>query len=119
MAVIDVIEEEKLYDNAAKQGGYIQKRLTELQESSEIIGDVRGKGLMIGVELVKNRQTKQPAGREVDEVLQKCFKKGVLAISGGDSTIRIAPPLTITQELLDAGIDILGTTIREVARSVK
>jgi len=114
MAVIDVIEEERLWENAAKQGDYIQKRFRELQGGSEMIGDVRGKGLMIGVEFVKNRQTKQPAGREVDEVLQKCFKKGVLAISGGDSTIRIAPPLTITRELLDAGLEILSEAIAEV-----
>jgi 4-aminobutyrate aminotransferase len=108
-AVIDVIEEERLYDNAAKQGDCIQRRLKEVQDKSKIIGDVRGKGLMIGIELVKSPKDKEPAAKE--EVLRRCFKKGVLVISGGDSTIRIAPRLTITKELVDIGVDIVSEAI--------
>ncbi|HDO20575.1 MAG TPA: acetyl ornithine aminotransferase family protein, partial [Candidatus Bathyarchaeota archaeon] len=113
-AVIDVIEGEKLLENASKIGEYTMKRFEEFQEKYELIGDVRGKGLMIGVELVKDRRSKEPAVKELSKILLKCFKKGVAVIGAGKSTIRIAPPLTISMELMEKAIDIIGESIGEV-----
>ena len=79
-----------------------------------MIGDVRGKGLMIGVELVKDRKTKEPAVEERDEVMRRSWKKGVAIIGCGASTLRIAPPLTITRELVDTALDIIIESIKEV-----
>ncbi len=115
-AVLDVMEEERLLENAEKQGTYILGRLEEMKESSEMIGDVRGKGLMIGVEFVKDKETREPAKKEVGEVIMRCFKRGLAIISCGVSTIRIAPPLIITRELVDSALEILEKTIREVER---
>lgn len=119
MAVIDVIKEENLLENATKQGEYALKRLKEMQEKYEIIGDVRGKGLMIGVELVRSKYTKEPAEEESHEVIKRCWKKGLVIITAGDSTVRIAPPLIITRELFDIGLDILESCIKEVESELK
>ena len=115
-AVLDVIEEERLLENAQKQGAYIMERMAELGESSEMVGDVRGKGLMIGVELVRDKETKEPAKKEVGEIIMRCFKQGLAVISCGVSTIRVAPPLIITRELVDSSLEILERTIRDVER---
>lgn len=117
-AVIDVIKEENLLDNATKVGEYTIKRFREMQEKMEIIGDVRGKGLMIGVELVRNRETKEPAVNEIREFLMRCFKRGLAVISAGKSTIRLVPPLTITIELMDTAINIMEEVLREVEREM-
>lgn len=114
LAVIDVIRDERLLENSSRLGEKTIKRLNELMDKYEIIGDVRGKGLMIGVELVKNKRSKEPAVKEMEEVVLKCFKKGVVVIGAGKSTIRIAPPLIITEELLMKAIDIIEEALREV-----
>jgi len=116
MAVIDIIKEEGLIENAARQGEHIMKRFREAQETLELIGDVRGKGLMIGVELVKDRKTKEPAVKERDEVMRRSWKKGVAVIGCGVSTLRIAPPLTITRDLVDTALDIIIDSIKEVSK---
>jgi 4-aminobutyrate aminotransferase len=116
MAVIDVMKEEKLLENATEQGNYIMRRFKELQEESNIVGDVRGKGLMIGVEIVKDKKTKKPGSEEANEIKNKSWEKGLLLITCGESTIRIAPPLVITRELVDKGIDIISTSIKEVEK---
>jgi 4-aminobutyrate aminotransferase len=115
-AVIDVIKEEKLLDNATKQGAYIVKRLTELKEKNEIVGDVRGKGLMIGMEIVEDKISKKPAPQKVNEIMMRSWKRGVNVISCGASTIRIAPPLVITKELVDSALDIIEDTVRQVEK---
>jgi len=115
-AVIDAIQEENLLDNANKQGAYIMKRFSELEGKSEIIGDVRGKGLMIGVEIVENKESKKPAPQKASEIMMRSWKRGVNVITCGASTIRIAPPLVITRELVDSALDILETSIKEVEK---
>ncbi|MDP8003410.1 MAG: aminotransferase class III-fold pyridoxal phosphate-dependent enzyme, partial [Caldisphaera sp.] len=112
-AVIDTIKEEKLTDRAAKLGEMVIKYFNELKEELEIVGDVRGKGLMIGVELVKNKKTKEPASKELERILTKSFKKGVLVIGSGVSSIRIAPPLVIDEDLLVKAIEIVGEILKE------
>jgi 4-aminobutyrate aminotransferase len=115
-AVIDIIKEEKLLENATKQGNYILKRLDELKEQSEIVGDVRGKGLMIGMEIVENKEGKKPAPQKATEIMMRSWKRGVAVITCGASTIRVAPPLSISRELVDAAMDIIEDTVREVAK---
>ena len=116
VAVIETINEEKLLDNANKQGAYALKRLLELKEQCEIIGDVRGKGLMIGVELVEDKETKKPAAQKAADVITRAWKRGVALVTCGASTIRIVPPLTIQHEMLDIALDIVENTICEVAK---
>jgi 4-aminobutyrate aminotransferase len=118
LAVIDTIKEEKLLENAAKQGAYIMKRLEELKARSEIVGDVRGKGLMIGLEIVEDKKSKKPAPEKVKEIMMRSWKRGVAVITCGTSTIRIAPPLVITRELVDSALDIIEDTVKEVEKEV-
>ena len=119
LAVIEVIESEGLLRNAREQGDYIMKRLRELQEECEILGDVRGKGLMIGAELVKPGGRKEPGVDEAREVMMRAWRRGVAVITAGKSTLRIAPPLTITRELVDAAMEIIEDCIREVDREAR
>jgi 4-aminobutyrate aminotransferase len=115
-AVIDAINEEGLLENATKQGNYILKRIGELKEQSEIVGDVRGKGLMIGVEIVESKESKRPAPNKANEIMTRSWKRGVNVITCGASTIRVAPPLVITRDLVDAGLDIVEDSIKEVEK---
>ncbi len=115
-AVIEVMKEERLPERAEKLGNEVLKYFKDLQEELPIIGDVRGKGFMIGVELVRDRKTKEPAKKELAEVLMRSFKKGVLVIGAGVSTIRIAPPLVIPEDLLWKALDIIAENLKEVQR---
>jgi len=117
-AVIDVIKEERLLERASRLGEEALRFLNELKDKYEIIGDVRGKGLMIGVELVRNRKTKEPAERELAQVIEKSFKRGVVVIGSGLSTIRIAPPLVIEEEHLFKALNIIADVIKEVNSSL-
>jgi 4-aminobutyrate aminotransferase len=113
-AVIDIVKEEKLLDNANKQGSHILKRLGELKDQCEIVGDVRGKGLMIGMEIVEDKESKKPAPEKVQEIMMRSWKRGINVISCGASTIRIAPPIVITRDLVDAAMDIIEDVTKEV-----
>ncbi len=114
--VINIIRDEHLMENAVKQGSYIMKRLKEFQEKYDIIGDVRGKGLMVGAEIVKDPKTKEFGEREAKDIMMKSFRRGLALITCGHSTIRIVPPLTITRDLVDAGLDVLEGAVKEVAK---
>jgi len=114
LQVISIIKDERLLENATRQGVYLMKRLKEMQQKYPIVGDVRGKGLMIGVELVKDPETKIPAHDEALDIMNKCFKRGLAIIAAGRSTIRIAPPLTITHEIIDAGLEVFEGAVKEV-----
>ncbi len=114
LAVIEAIREEGMLENAAEQGGYILERLREMEESHPMIGDVRGKGLMIGTELVRDKETKEPAKEETGEVMMRCFRKGVAIVNCGVSVIRMMPPLNITRELLDSALEIFEESLGEV-----
>jgi 4-aminobutyrate aminotransferase len=115
LAAIRFMEEKQLCQRAEKLGAAAIKRLREAMETGEapLIGDVRGKGLMIGVELVTDRRKKTPATRELGNILMRLFKRGYLAIAAGISTIRIAPPLTIPEEVL---MDSVEAIIEEIRR---
>jgi 4-aminobutyrate aminotransferase len=103
-----------LVKNAAEVGGHLLDRLKALQERHPLIGDVRGKGLMIGVELVRDRETKERAVRERDAVIQAMFRRGVLALGAGRNAVRFAPPLVLTKDQADTVADIFGEALTEV-----
>jgi alanine-glyoxylate transaminase/(R)-3-amino-2-methylpropionate-pyruvate transaminase len=107
-AVLEVIEQEKLQENSLKQGTRIKDGLERLKAKYRIIGDVRGKGLMLGVEMVKDRTTKEPAKAECSEVLEYAREMGLLLGKGGlwGQTIRFAPPMCITSADADFIIEV-------------
>ena len=114
LATIDVIEKENLVENAAKQGEIMHKRLKEMQEKYEIVGDARGLGLMQATEIVKSKDSKEIAPKMRDEIVDRALRKGLLLLSCGESAIRYIPPLSITKEQVEAGMDILEEAIKEV-----
>jgi 4-aminobutyrate aminotransferase len=116
LATFEVIESEKLVENSARMGAYLHQRLLELQDRYEIIGDVRGLGLMQATELVKDRRTKEHAVQERDRVIELSYKRGLLLLPTGDSAIRYIPPLTVDEEFIDEGIDILDSTFKDLGR---
>ncbi|MCL5008305.1 MAG: aminotransferase class III-fold pyridoxal phosphate-dependent enzyme [Candidatus Marsarchaeota archaeon] len=94
------------------------KRLNAMKESYAIIGDVRGLGMMIGIELVRSRETKEPAVTERDNILKSCFNNGLILLPAGISTIRIIPPLTVSTDNLEKGLGILEDAIKEANSSL-
>uniref|UniRef100_A0A7V3RGZ7 Acetyl ornithine aminotransferase family protein n=1 Tax=candidate division WOR-3 bacterium TaxID=2052148 RepID=A0A7V3RGZ7_UNCW3 len=106
--------ENGLIENAAKLGEIALKRMNELRDHYDFIGDVRGKGLMIGIEFVSDKKTKTPIKDKRDAVVYEAFKQGLLILGAGESTIRLIPPLVITEEELHTGLDILERTIKKV-----
>jgi 4-aminobutyrate aminotransferase len=105
-----------LIENAARIGDYILEKLRELQKQFELIGDVRGKGLMIGIELVKDRETKKKALEEKDKMIQACFEKGLLILGCGENVIRLIPPLIITQNEADTALTILEEVLKKIEK---
>jgi len=103
LAVINIIEEEDLKCNAAEVGGYLRQRLEELKEKYTVIGDVRGMGLMQGIELVKDRETRDPAPEAVLKVFEETRRRGVLIGKGGlyGNVIRTGMMLNSTKENVD------------------
>jgi len=116
LAVMDVFEEENLLAKAQALGEKLRKRFDELHARFEIIGDVRGKGPMLALELVRDRETKEPAADEAKALVKTCFEKGLLILSCGTfgNVIRTLMPLTITDEQLERGISILTDGLKTV-----
>jgi len=112
LATIELLESE-LMENAASRGAYLMKGLEDLQRRTECIGDVRGKGLMIGVELVKDRERREPAPEWRNRVIGKAFEKGLLLLGCGVSTIRFAPALTVSAAEIDTCLGIFEEALKE------
>jgi 4-aminobutyrate aminotransferase len=111
LATLDVLEREAIA-NAAKIGDYMLQRVKTWVDKYEIVGDVRGVGLMIGIEIVKDKKSKALAGKERDRIVdQLCFERGVLMLGCGETTIRLSPPLIITKEQADIAMDVLEECI--------
>jgi 4-aminobutyrate aminotransferase-like enzyme len=115
-ATIQVIEEDKLLDNADRVGAYFRRKLEGLQEKYPMIGDVRGMGLMQGVELVKDRKTKEPAPEATVQMMERCRAHGLLIGKGGlfGNVIRLSPPLNISEGDVDEAIRIMDRSFAEV-----
>ncbi len=103
--------------NAAAIGEFLISGLRELQEKHEIIGDVRGKGLMLGVELVRNRKTKERAIEERNALVQAMFRRGVLILGAGKNAIRLAPPLVLTKDQAATLLRVLDEALSEVTQA--
>jgi 4-aminobutyrate aminotransferase len=116
LAVIDIIKSEKLLENSRREGAYIKKRLEEMMETHPMMGDVRGKGLMVGVELVKDKDTKEYAKQETEDVMMECFRQGLAIVNCGVNVIRWMPPLTITRDLVDPSLEIFEKSLSKVEK---
>ena len=112
LATIQLLEE-GLMENAKIQGERLIKGLRELQKTFECMGDVRGLGLMVGVELVKDRETKERAGELRNNIIQEAFRKGLLLLGCGENTIRFCPALTVSEDEIDVCLNIFGDVIKE------
>ena len=112
MATLDVIEKEHLLDNARVQGDYLLGRLRELARQHPEIGDARGIGLMTATEFVKDPATKEPAAQFRDRVIEESYRRGLILLGCGRSSIRYVPALTVRREEIDEAIEILDAAIR-------
>jgi 4-aminobutyrate aminotransferase len=108
--------EEKLMANADSQGERLMEGLRKLQKDHECLGDVRGKGLMVGVELVKDRLTKERASEWRNQVIAEAFQKGLLLLGCGENIIRFCPALTVMAAEIDVGLSIFEETIKKVTK---
>ena len=105
---------ESLVANAASVGAHLFDGLREVQKKHQLIGDVRGKGLMVGVELVKDRQTKERAVEERNALVQAMFRRGVLILGAGKNAIRLAPPLVFTKSQADILLRVMDEALTEI-----
>ena len=111
LATLDVIENEGLLHNSTEVGNHMLKRMADWPRKHRLVGDVRGRGLMIGVEIVKDKQTKEYGGAERDRIVELAFERGILFLGCGPSTVRIAPPLIVTKDEADTAIEVLDECI--------
>ena len=119
LAVLDVIARDRLSERALEMGGYLKSGLLEMQQRHECIGDVRGRGLLVGVEIVADRETRTPAPELGSRVSRRCLELGlsmnIVQIPGLAGVFRIAPPLTVSPDEIDSGLAILDQAITECA----
>ena len=115
LKVLELIEREKVVEQAAALGKKLQKRLDEFYDRYEVIGDVRGKGPMLAMELVKDRKTKEPNPEAASKVMKDCLGAGLLTLKAGlyGNCIRLHPPLTIEDELLEKGLAIMEEAFKK------
>lgn len=116
LAVLDIMDEENLVQKAAENGDYLKNKLLKLKDKHSIIGDVRGKGMVYGIEFVKDRETKEPAADAVKKIVLKCVENGLMVGKLGlhGNVMRVAPPLVITPELIDKSVAILDMVLGEI-----
>jgi 4-aminobutyrate aminotransferase len=117
LATLDVIERDGLVQHSAEVGGYMMKRMADWPSKYEIVGDIRGRGLMIGVDIVKDKNTREYGAAERDRIIQLAFQKGILFLGAGPSTIRIAPPLVVTKDEADAALETIEESISIVGKA--
>ncbi|GGG45485.1 aspartate aminotransferase family protein [Croceivirga lutea] len=117
VAAFEILYQEQLAEAAKEKGAYLKSQLLQLQNEHQCIGDVRGKGLLLGVEIVKDRETKAPDDALGQQICSRCFELGlnmnIVRMKGYGSVFRIAPPLTISYAEMDSGIAILNQAIAE------
>jgi 2,2-dialkylglycine decarboxylase (pyruvate) len=117
LAVLEVVTRDRLAARARERGAQLRAGLAALQERHECIGDVRGRGLLLGLELVSDRRSRTPANRLGAQVTARCLELGlhlnVVQLPGSASVFRIAPPLTVTPDQIDAALEILDRALGE------
>ncbi len=117
LATLDLLQRE-LIANAARVGEFIFRRTAGWRERHKIVGDVRGRGLMVGIEFVRDQKTKERAPDLRSRVIQAAFQKGLLVLGAGENTLRLAPPLMIDEEQAEFAVRTLDACISEVEQSV-
>ena len=115
LATIDILEREAI-DNAAKVGGKMLERLNGWKQSHLLVGDVRGRGLMIGIELVKDKATREPAAALRNRVETLCFERGLMILGCGETSLRLCPPLVVSDEEATVALDILEECLSQVEK---
>jgi 4-aminobutyrate aminotransferase len=100
--------------NAAAMGERLLGRARALMEKHACIGDVRGRGLMVGLEFVKDRTTREPAGELVQDLVQRAFRQGLLLLGAGKSTLRLAPPLVVDEHDVDTAMNMIDACLAEL-----
>jgi len=108
--------EEKYIENARRMGEFIFGRIGGWRERHRIVGDIRGKGLMLGIEIVRDQKTKEKAPELRSRIVDLAFQKGLLILGAGENTVRLSPPLIIDEEQADFAIRTLDECIREVEK---
>lgn len=118
LAVLEILYQDKLLERSKELGDILLKRFNELQAKYEIIGEVRGKGPMLAMELVKDRETREPAAAEAKKLTQMCYDKGLVLLSCGNfgNVIRTLMPFVITDAQLEKGLTILEESLDELTR---
>jgi 2,2-dialkylglycine decarboxylase (pyruvate) len=118
LAVLDVIEEEDLVSAARRRGAYLLERLRDLQAAHEHIGDVRGRGLLVGVELVEDAESRRPADELGAAVTRECFERGlsmnIVRAGTNANCFRIAPPLVVSEEEIDLAVEMMDASLAAV-----
>jgi 4-aminobutyrate aminotransferase len=114
LATLDVIEKEHLLENSTSVGNHIMQRMADWPKRLKLVGDIRGRGLMIGVDIVKDKVTKEHGNVERDRIVEMAFERGVLFLGCGPSSIRLCPPLVVTKEEADVAVDVLEECIQAV-----
>jgi len=117
LATLEVIDSENVQQNAHRVGTHLKDRLREVQERHSLIGEVRGMGLMLGIELVRDRETKEPATTEAVDVVERCKERGLLLGKGGlyGNVLRIKPPMCLSKDDADFLADCLDEVLEVVA----
>lgn len=115
LASIEVIEEEQILENVRSVGDFFMKRMQRMKDDHPIVGDVKGKGFLLGIELVKDKQTKEPFPEAGKLVYQKAFRKGLAWIPAGH-ILRMSPPLIMDQHYAEMGLAMIEESIAEVER---
>ncbi len=118
LIAIDIIEKENLVENSARVGQHMLNRFKSIEKECKILGDARGQGLVLGLEIVYDKVSKKPASDLTKKIIQECFLRGLLLIAPigfYGNVIRIAPPLMISQELADKGVDILESVLMDIS----
>jgi 4-aminobutyrate aminotransferase-like enzyme len=120
LANIEVIERENLIEKSIKMGALLKKGLEELQTKFEVIGDIRGKGLFLGIEIIESKTSRRPDPDRAFKLVTECEDRGLLLGGGiptgglGTNTIRLCPPLVITEKQVDAALNIIADVLSKI-----
>lgn len=115
LATFDIIESENLLDNSTKTGGVLLCKLQGLVDKYDCLGDTRGRGLMVGLEVITDKATKGKNSKLRDAIVDRCFEKGLLILGCGENTIRFSPALVVTPAHVETAVGILEAAIQELA----
>ncbi len=116
LTVIDTIRRDNLIDKGKKMGAYLRKRFDEMRRDHHLIGDVRGKGMLIGVDLVKDHKTREPARLEASKVCWRAGELGLILTTLGESVLRVCPAFNLSQSEADRALEIIDTALRDVEK---